>query len=213
MDWLASCDPVAYPEAVAWMENRVATIRDQGTREAVWLLEHPALYTAGTSASDAELLDAGRFPVFRSGRGGRFTYHGPGQRVAYVMLDLKARSVDVRRYVQALEAWIIASLGVLGVDSGRRPGRTGVWVAGDAGSEAKIAALGVRVRRWVSYHGVAINVAPELSHFDGIVPCGLSGFGVTSLQALGAGASLSDLDEALWQTFDTTLGCLGLTVC
>lgn len=185
-----------YEATVAAMEDRVAAIRAGQAPETVWFLEHPPLYTAGTSAKPADLLDA-RFPVFQSGRGGQFTYHGPGQRVAYVMLDLMQRGRDVRCFVHALEAWVIAALARFGVTGERREGRVGVWVIRPDGSEAKIAAAGVRVRHWVTFHGVALNINPDLVNFSGIVPCGLSGFGVTSLQELGIQANLSDLDRAL----------------
>jgi len=189
--------PVAYEDALSLMEQRVAAIRAGAAPELLWLLEHPPLYTAGTSARGEDLLDP-RFPVYQAGRGGQYTYHGPGQRVAYVMRDLKAApgGPDVRRYVWQLEEWIIRSLAKLGVESGRRDGRVGIWVATPAGDE-KIAAIGVRVRRWVTYHGIAINVDPDLSHFTGIVPCGLAQFGVTSLEKLGTGADMAALDAAL----------------
>ena len=202
--WQVSSDPVAYPEAVEAMERRVAAIAAGEARELVWLLEHPPLYTAGTSADPAELLDAGGFPVFPTGRGGRYTYHGPGQRVAYVMLDLKARGGDLRAYISGLEAWLIATLGVFGVVGETRSDRVGVWVA-HAGREDKIAAIGVRVRRWVSFHGVSLNVDPDLSHFGGIVPCGISDHGVTSLKALGADATMADVDDALRATFEAAV--------
>ncbi|QNT71371.1 lipoyl(octanoyl) transferase LipB [Defluviicoccus vanus] len=202
MQWLISDEPVDYPQAVRVMEERVAAIRRGTAAEAIWLLEHPPLYTAGTSAGEGELLDANRFPVYASGRGGRYTYHGPGQRVAYVMLDLACRGRDVRAFVHSLEAWIIAALARFGVAGERRQDRVGIWVTTPAG-EAKIAALGVRVRRWVSYHGIAINLDPELSHFAGIVPCGLAAYGVTSLAALGVVASLDELDQALRETFSS----------
>jgi lipoyl(octanoyl) transferase len=188
------------------MDARAAAIRAGDAPELIWLLEHPALYTAGTSAKPADLLDA-RFPVHRSGRGGQYTYHGPGQRVAYVMLDLARRGPDVRAYVGRLEAWIIAALAELGVTGERRAGRVGIWVARGAPDskdyrDDKIAAIGVRVRRWVTMHGLAINVAPALEHFSGIVPCGVTGHGVTSLADLGIKASMADLDAALQRTFD-----------
>ena len=198
--WRTSADVVPYPEAVAFMERRVADIRDGRAAEMVWLLEHPPLYTAGTSARPDELLDAARLPVYPSGRGGRYTYHGPGQRVAYVMLDLRPRGCDVRAYVHRLEGWLIEALARLGADAGRRPGRIGLWV-GDGAEEAKIAAIGVRVRRWVTYHGIAVNVDPNLAHFTGIVPCGVTGFGVTSLRALGIDSSMADVDAALRSGF------------
>jgi lipoate-protein ligase B len=198
--WRISDTPVGYPEAVALMEARVAAIRRGEAPELIWLLEHPPLYTAGTSAGAGELLQPGRFPVYPSGRGGRYTYHGPGQRVVYVMLDLKRRGGDIRCFVHTLEAWIIATLAVFGVVGERRDGRIGIWVTA-GGHEAKIAALGVRVRRWVSYHGIAINIDPNLEHFAGIIPCGLAGYGVTSLAALGLSIGAADVDRALEETF------------
>ncbi|MDH5750327.1 MAG: lipoyl(octanoyl) transferase LipB [Rhodospirillales bacterium] len=209
VDWIVSEAPVAYPEAVAAMERRAAAIRAGTAADAVWLVEHPPLYTAGTSAPEEELLDPGRFPVYATGRGGRYTYHGPGQRIAYVMIDLKARGNDVRAYVHALEAWMIAALATFGVRGETREDRIGIWVARESaesgGREDKIGAIGVRVRRWVTYHGLALNVHPDLSHFEGIVPCGISGgispFGVTSLRDLGVDAALKDVDRALYETF------------
>ncbi len=206
VEWRRAAAPVGYEAAVAEMDARAAAIRAGRAPELVWLLEHPALYTAGTSAQATDLLDA-RFPVHRSGRGGQYTYHGPGQRVAYVMLDLGRRGRDVRAYVCRLEAWIIAALAELGVTGERRAGRVGIWVArGAPGSkgyrEDKIAAIGVRVRRWVTLHGLAINVAPDLDHFAGIVPCGVTEHGVTSLADLGVTASMADLDATLRRTFD-----------
>jgi len=188
------------------MEERVAALAHGRGSELVWLLEHPPLYTSGTSAAADELLGRFDFPVYRAGRGGRFTYHGPGQRVAYVLLDLRRRRQDVRRFVWALEEWLIRSLARLGVEAGRRDGRIGVWVSTSPVGEAKIAALGVRVRRWITYHGVAVNLSPDLSHFAGIVPCGISDYGVTSLAALGNPASMDDLDAALRAEFDPLLG-------
>lgn len=176
--------------------------------ELVWLVEHPPLYTAGTSADDKDLLHKTHFPVYDTGRGGQYTYHGPGQRVAYLMLDLKKRGMmDVRLYVQTLERWIIATLATFGVDSFVREGRIGVWALDRAGNEAKIAALGIRVRRWVTYHGICINVNPDLTHYAGIVPCGISEYGVTSLKALGVDASMSDVDRALESTFEHVFSC------
>ncbi len=196
IEWRVADRPVTYPDALAGMEERAAAIREGRARELVWLLEHPPLYTAGTSAAPDELLAPDRFPVFQTGRGGRHTYHGPGQRVGYVLLDLERRGRDVRAYVHALEAWVIAALAAFGVAAHPAPGRIGIWV--DApGGEAKIGAIGVRVRRWVTMHGFAVNVAPNLSHFDGIVPCGLPDYPVTSLAALDVPASLATLDEAL----------------
>jgi len=200
VEWRFADAPVAYPAAVAAMEARVAAIRAGAAPELVWLLEHPPLYTAGTSAKDEELLAPDRFPVYRSGRGGRFTYHGPGQRVAYVMLDLKRRGPDVRRFVGDLEAWTIATLARLGVAGERRSGRVGIWVR-QGTSEAKIAAIGVRVRHWVSYHGIAINVDPDLEHYAGILPCGIADYGVTSLAALGKPATMAAVDRALRESF------------
>ena len=182
--------------AVEFMERRVAEIRVGRMPETVWLLEHPPLYTAGTSARDEELLAPDRFPVYRTGRGGQFTYHGPGQRVAYVMLDLDRRGRDIRAHVRALETWIIATLATFGIAGERRDGRVGIWID-RGGVEEKIAAIGVRVRHWVTYHGIALNVAPDLSHFDGIVPCGIREFGVTSLHALGVNIELDQVDAAL----------------
>jgi lipoyl(octanoyl) transferase len=202
VEWLIGDRPVEYPAAVGFMERRVEAIRQGRAAEAVWLLEHPPLYTAGTSAGVNELLDAERFPVYRTGRGGRYTYHGPGQRVAYVMLDLNRRGPDLRAYVRTLETWLIAALARFGVDGECRAGRVGIWVNLGDGREAKIAALGVRVRRWITYHGVALNVNPDLSHFDGIVPCGIAGHGVTSLHALGITAGMDEVDSALRDTFE-----------
>lgn len=202
VEWRRAEGLVAYPEALAEMEARAAAIRDAGAPELVWLLQHPPLYTAGTSAAPDELVDPERFPVYAAGRGGRYTYHGPGQRIAYVMLDLKRRGADVRRFVHDLEEWVIRSLARFGIEGERREGRVGIWVVLPGGNEAKIGAIGVRVRRWVSYHGVAINLRPDLSHFQGIVPCGISEYGVTSLAALGVEAEFADLDAALRASFD-----------
>ena len=207
IDWMATPDPVAYEVACAFMAARVEAIAAGAAGEGVWLLEHPSLFTAGTSAKPDHLLQPGRLPVFRSGRGGQFTYHGPGQRVVYLMLDVQARFGDVRAYVAALEQWIIDALAELGVASERRAGRIGVWVKGAEPSQqfAKIAAIGVRLRRWVSSHGVSLNVAPDLSHFAGIVPCGLDE-PVTSLARLGCNASLPDVDTALRLAFERRFG-------
>ncbi len=209
--WRISDAPVGYLDAVAFMEARVADIRADRAPETVWLLEHPAVYTAGTSADPSELLDARRFPVFETGRGGRYTYHGPGQRVAYVMLDLKRRGGDVRRFVTDLEDWVIATLARFNVTGERRDGRVGIWVrrgapANPASREDKIAAIGVRVRRWVSYHGISINVDPDLSHFEGIVPCGIEKHGVTSLWDLGLTATIPEVDGALAAAFEEVFG-------
>lgn len=203
LEWQISDAPVPYPEAVAAMERRVAAIRAGAAPEMVWLLEHPPLYTAGTSAKPTDLLKA-RFPVYQTGRGGQYTYHGPGQRVAYVMLDLRRRGGDVRRFVCQLKDWLIATLAGFGVHAGRREGRIGVWVdRGTQGGDAKIAALGVRVRHWITFHGVSLNVAPDLGHYDGIVPCGIDDAGVTSLVDLGITASMAEVDAALKHCFET----------
>ncbi|MBV8506213.1 MAG: lipoyl(octanoyl) transferase LipB [Alphaproteobacteria bacterium] len=201
MEWRVSETPVDYPAAVEEMERRVAAIRSATAHELIWLLGHPPLYTAGTSAREEELLEPGRLPVHRSGRGGRYTYHGPGQRIAYVMLDLRKRGQDVRCYVHQLEDWIIRTLARFEVRGERRNGRVGIWVVRPSGNEEKIAAIGVRVRQWVTYHGVALNVAPELEHYRGIVPCGIAEHGVTSLAELGIAATIEDVDSALRCTF------------
>jgi lipoyl(octanoyl) transferase len=200
IEWRVSAGPVPYEEALAFMEQRAADIREGKARECVWLLEHPPLFTAGTSADPAELSNPQRFPVYEAGRGGRYTYHGPGQRVGYVMLDLEKRGKDIRRFVHQLEGWMIDTLADLGVSAHRAPGRIGIWV-GEGDGEAKIGALGVRVKRWVTLHGFAINVAPDLDHFTGIVPCGISDFGVTSLVQQGKQMSLERVDCALKGSF------------
>ena len=207
-EWRISDATVAYDEAIEVMEQRVAAIRTGDARELVWLLEHPPLYTAGTSARTEDLLEPDRFPVHHTGRGGRFTYHGPGQRVCYVMLDLNRRQPDVRRYVCDLEEWIIQTLDRFNVKGERRDGRVGIWVDRGGGREDKIAAIGVRIRRWVTFHGIAINVEPDLSHFEGIVPCGIAGetLGVTSLVDLGLPVTMADLDLALAETFPRIFG-------
>jgi len=210
VEWRISPAPIAYPDAVADMESRAAAIADQQATELVWLLEHPPLYTSGTSGKEGDLLDP-RFPLFTTGRGGQVTYHGPGQRVAYVMLDLKRRRPDVRAYVAGLEEWIIRTLDAFNVRGERREDRVGVWVRRPdkgAGHEDKIAAIGVRVRRWVSFHGIAINVEPELSHFSAIVPCGVVDprYGVTSLVDLGLPVTIEDVDVALRQAFVEVFG-------
>lgn len=196
VEWKTSEGLVPYAEALAFMNARAEAIRAGSAPECVWLLEHPPLFTAGTSADPAELSNPMGLPVFEAGRGGRYTYHGPGQRIVYVMLNLDRRGRDIRRFVHGLEGWIIATLAELGVDAHRAPGRIGIWV-GEGAGEAKIAALGVRVRRWVTLHGFAINAAPELAHFGGIVPCGIAEFGVTSLSALGRPTSLNAIDVIL----------------
>lgn len=203
-EWQIRPGLLPYPEAVDFMERRVAAIADGQAPELIWLVEHPPIYTAGTSAKDADLLDA-RFPVYKTGRGGQFTYHGPGQRVGYVMLSLRPRGGDVRQFVHDLEEWLIRTLAQFNVKGERREGRVGIWVArGDR--EDKIAALGVRVRRWVTFHGVALNVEPDLTHFSGIVPCGIRGHGVTSLADLGIPATMADVDVALHAAFEEVFG-------
>jgi len=210
VEWRISADPVPYPDAVAEMESRAAEIADQKAAELVWLLEHPPLYTSGTSGKEGDLLDP-RFPLFTTGRGGQLTYHGPGQRVAYVMLDLKRRRPDVRAYVAGLEEWIIRTLDAFNVRGERREDRVGVWVRRPdkgVGCEDKIAAIGVRLRRWVSFHGIAINVEPELAHFSAIVPCGVVDprYGVTSLVDLGLPVTMEDVDVALRRAFEEVFG-------
>lgn len=209
VEWVVAEGLVDYETAVAEMETRVAAIAAGEAAERVWLLEHPPLYTAGVSSKDGDLLDAGRFPVHRTGRGGQFTYHGPGQRVAYVMLDLTARGKDVRGFVRGLEAWIIGALAEFGVEAGVREGRVGVWVErkGPGWSrEDKIAAIGVKVRRWVSFHGISLNVEPDLDHFGGIVPCGIADHGVTSLIDLGRPVTMDEADAALKASFERMFG-------
>jgi lipoyl(octanoyl) transferase len=207
IEWRVADGLVPYPEAFAFMEQRAAAIRSGQARECVWLLEHPPLFTAGTSADPAELSNPLGFPVFAAGRGGRYTYHGPGQRVGYLLLDLERRGKDVRCFVHQLEGWVIAALGELGVAAHRAPGRIGIWV-GAGPQEAKIAALGIRVKRWVTLHGFSINVAPDLAHFGGIVPCGIAEFGVTSLAQLGKEMPLSAVDAALKRNFGRFLSGL-----
>ena len=217
VEWRVADAPVPYPDAVAAMEARVAAIAAGEAGELVWLVEHPPLYTAGTSARPDDLLRPDFLPVFRTGRGGEYTYHGPGQRVAYAMLDLNRRGPDLRRFVSALEGWIIASLARFGVAGERREDRVGVWVRrpekpplpDGRPAEDKIAAIGIRVRRWIAFHGVSINVDPDLSHYAGIVPCGVSGYGVTSLADLGIPASMADVDMALKAEFERAFGPAG----
>lgn len=208
--WAVTRGYVPYPEAVAFMERRVAGIAEGAAGELVWLLEHPPLYTAGVTAKAADLLTPDRFPVHRTDRGGQFTYHGPGQRVAYLMLDLKARKRDVRGFVEAMERWIIDALAEFNVEGQIREGRVGVWVERKAPGfptrEDKIAAIGVKLRRWVSFHGIALNVEPDLSHFGGIVPCGITEHGVTSLVDLGLPVGLDEADEALKASFRRVFG-------
>jgi len=205
VEWAVSDAPVGYEDAVAAMEARAAAIAEGRADELIWLLEHPSLYTAGVSAKPSDLLDPDRFPVFHTRRGGQFTYHGPGQRVAYVMLDLRARARDVKAFVTGLETWIVAALAALGVSGEIRPGRVGVWAPRGA-REDKIAAIGVKLRRWVSFHGISLNVAPDLTHFNGIVPCGISDHGVTSLADLGRGTSMAGADAALRGAFHAIFG-------
>ena len=204
VEWRIQGGLTPYPEAVAFMEDRAAAIAAGRATELVWLVKHPPIYTAGTSAKDSDLLDA-RFPVFKTGRGGQFTYHGPGQRVGYVMLDLKRRTGDVRAYVRDLEEWLIRTVARFDVKGERRDGRVGIWVAHN-GREDKIAALGVRIRHWVTFHGVSLNVDPDLSHFSGIVPCGIREHGVTSLADLGLKATMAEVDAALRVSFQEIFG-------
>ena len=214
-EWRVSPGRIAYPQAVAEMEAHVAAMHEGMAGEQVWLLEHPPLYTAGTSAKPGDLLDPQRFPVFPSARGGQYTYHGPGQRVAYVMLDLRKRKRDVRCFVRDLEAWIIGALDEFGIKGELREGRVGVWVdrtrPGGPRREDKIAAIGVRIRRWVSFHGIALNVEPDLSHFGGITPCGIAeeGLGVTSLVDLGHPVTMDEADAALRVSWQRIFGPLG----
>lgn len=207
VEWRSSDGLTPYDDALAFMEGRAAAIRAGTARECVWLIEHPPLFTAGTSADPAELFNPLGFPVYDAGRGGRYTYHGPGQRVGYLMLDLEKRGKDVRRFVHSLEGWIIATLAEVGVSAHRAPGRIGIWV-GEAAQEAKIAALGIRVKRWVTLHGFSVNISPDLSHFGGIVPCGISAFGVTSLQKLGVTEGPNMVDSALRRTFPAFINAL-----
>jgi len=208
IEWRGAQGLVPYDEAVGEMEARVAAIRDGTAPELVWLVEHPPLYTSGTSAKAGDLLDGKRFPVHQTGRGGQYTYHGPGQRVAYVMVDLHRRGRDLRAYVSNLEQWVIATLARFDITGERRSGRVGIWVDRGNGREDKIAAIGVRVRHWVTYHGIAINLSPDLSHFEGIVPCGIAdaNLGVTSFADLGVDATMADLDQALRDTFGEVFG-------
>ena len=206
-DWQVSAGLTPYPDALADMEARAAAIRAGTARERIWLLEHPPLYTAGTSADPAELFNPRGFPVYEAGRGGRYTYHGPGQRVVYVQLDLDRRGRDVRLFVHSLEGWVIATLERLGVAARRAPGRIGIWTDWN-GTEAKVGAIGVRVRRWVTLHGFAVNLSPALSHFSGIVPCGIADFPVTSLDEMGASSGQEHFDLALKQGLDLFLASL-----
>lgn len=210
LTWRISDERILYPEAVDFMERRVAEIRSGAAPETIWLLEHPPLYTAGTSAKPGDLLSPDRFPVYQTGRGGQFTYHGPGQRVAYVMLDVKKRGADVRQFVRDLEEWVIRTLARFNVTAERREGRVGIWVVHD-GREDKIAAIGIRLRHWVSFHGISINLDPDLGHFGGIVPCGITEsaatpYGVTSLAQLGQMVTMPELDMALQAAFAEVFG-------
>jgi lipoyl(octanoyl) transferase len=209
IEWRIDRIPVDYERAVGEMEMRVAAIREVAAPELVWLLEHPPLYTGGTSARDEDLLDPRRLPVHRTGRGGRYTYHGPGQRIAYVMLDLTRRDRDVRCHVHRLEEWMIRTLARFDIRGERRDGRVGIWVARPGGGEEKIAAIGVRVRRWVTYHGVALNVDPELDHYRGIIPCGIADHGVTSLAKLGVAATMEEVGRTLRATFGEIFEVMG----
>jgi len=205
IEWRIQPGLQPYLPAVAAMEERVRAIRNGEAPELVWLVEHPPLYTAGTSAKPEDLLVPDRLPVHRTGRGGEFTYHGPGQRVAYLMLDVGCRGRDVRRFVRSIEAWLIATLDAFGIHGDRRDGRVGVWVT-RSGGEYKIAAVGLRLRRWISYHGISINVDPDLGHYGGIVPCGIRQHGVTSFAALGVTATMQDIDAVLRTTFTEIFG-------
>lgn len=207
VEWLSSFDQIPYREALSTMEARNAAISDGREREQIWLLEHPPVYTAGTSANGAELLDP-RFEVVEAGRGGRYTYHGPGQRIGYLMLDLKERGRDVRCFVHSVEGWVIAALGDIGVESWRAEGRIGIWTRDVDGGEAKIGAIGVRVRRWVTMHGFSVNLSPDLTHFEGIVPCGIDEFGVTSLRKLGIDIEPEEFDKVLYNRLGDFLGAL-----
>ncbi|MEL6962125.1 MAG: lipoyl(octanoyl) transferase LipB [Pseudomonadota bacterium] len=201
-DWRISDELIPYPEALDFMEERVEAIHKGSAGELIWFLEHPPLITSGTSARTEDLIDPERFPVFHAGRGGQYTYHGPGQRIAYVMLDLRKRGQDLRRYIWRLEEWIILTLRAFGIEGERREGRVGIWVTHGDGREDKIAAIGVRVRRWITYHGLSINLAPDLQHFESIVPCGISQHGVTSIKQLGADATMATLDSVLQEMFE-----------
>lgn len=202
VEWITTSKPVAYPDALSKMDQRVADIIEQKADEAIWLLEHPPLYTAGTGAQEHDLLNRDQFPVFEAGRGGQFTYHGPGQRVAYTMLDLRKRGKDIRQFIHNLEETIIRALETFGIKGERREGRVGVWVFIENGQEAKIAAIGVRVRRWVSFHGVSININPDLRHYEGIIPCGIQKHGVTSMEQLGCHITMDDFDTAFQSSFE-----------
>ena len=207
VEWQVAATPVDYPDAVAFMERRVEAIAAGTAAELVWLVEHPPLYTGGTSAKPSDLLRPDRFPVYPTGRGGQYTYHGPGQRVAYAMLDLNRRSQDLRLYVATIEEWMIRTLAAFGVKGGRRQDRIGIWVdRPERGGEDKIAAIGIRIRHWVTFHGVALNISPELEHYSSIVPCGIHGYGVTSLADLGLEVSMAEVDAMLRREFEALFG-------
>lgn len=193
---------INYPEALKAMEARISQIHNKTSDELVWFLEHPAIYTAGTSASPNDLLNSIDFPVYETGRGGQYTYHGPGQRIVYIMIDLKKREADLRKYVENLENWIIQTLKEFGISSERKLGRVGIWTIDSNGKEAKIAAIGIRVRKWITYHGIAINVNPKLEHYSGIIPCGIKEFGVTSIKELGYNITYTQLDDMLKRKFN-----------
>jgi len=206
VEWVRSHNIIPYEDAVVYMENQARLIANHSKKEKVWLLEHPSLYSAGTSANKTDLIDPDKFPVFHSGRGGQYTYHGPGQRVAYVMLDLRKRGRDVSAFVRNLEQWIINTLLVFDIKTERRSGRVGVWAIQENGTEEKIAAIGVRLKKWISFHGISINLNPDLSHFEGIVPCGIQEFGVTSLHRLGKKITMDELDDSLKSNFEIIFG-------
>ena len=210
IEWRVSAEPVPYPDAVATMEARAAAVAEGTARELIWLLEHPPIYTAGTSADPAELVDP-RFPVYATGRGGRYTYHGPGQRVGYLILDLGRRGRDIRNYIGSLENWLIEALGLIDIAAFAVPGRVGIWTS-ENGAEAKIGAIGVRVRRWITMHGFSVNIATDLSDFAGIIPCGLPQFGVTSVKRLGKGGDFKAFDDALVSRLGHFLDRLSLPV-
>ena len=201
IEWRTSIEPIDYPDAIDIMENRVEAIYEQTAPEMVWLLEHPPVYTAGTGAKMEDLLQTNTFPVYETGRGGQYTYHGPGQRVIYVMLDLRKREADLKNYVRKLESWVIATLAQFKILGERRAGRVGIWVFDQNIKEKKIAAIGIRIRHWISFHGISINLNPELNHYNGIIPCGISDYGVTSLHELGKNINTAELDHALKETF------------
>ena len=202
IEWIKTQGTVAYPQALSVMEQRVADILNGAANEAVWFLEHPPLYTSGTGAKPQDLLSTHDFPVYDAGRGGQYTYHGPGQRVVYIMLDLRKRGRDIRKFIATLEDIIIEPLGIFGITAERRDGRVGVWVRHTDGSEDKIAAIGVRVRRWVSFHGISVNIQPNLDHYGGIIPCGIQDHGVTSFEELGLNISMTDFDDAFQDVFE-----------